>query len=95
MQPQGTTVNIIAAHCSYSSEDVTSSNQNVESSFEMSAVFPDPDKPRRTNGGLDSQATLKENTLAALSDPSNSVEATLIARPTNKIMRDYEGNNLI
>jgi hypothetical protein len=54
----------------------------------MSAVFPDSNEPRRTNGGLDSQATLKENTLEALSDPSNNVEATLIARPTKKIMQD-------
>ena len=61
----------------------------------MSAVFPDSNEPRRTNGGLDSQATLKETTLQALSDPSNNIEATLIARPTKKIMQDYEGDNLL
>lgn len=61
----------------------------------MSAVFPDSNEPRRTNGGLGSQATLKENTLEALSDPSNNVEATLIARPTKKIMQDCQGDNLL
>jgi hypothetical protein len=61
----------------------------------MSTAFPDSDKPTRANGGLNSQATLKENMLEALSDPSNNVEATLVARPTNKIMQDCEGNNLV
>jgi hypothetical protein len=61
----------------------------------MSAVFPDSDEPERNNAGLDSQEALKQSTLDGLSDPSNNVEATLFARPTKKLMQDYQGDNLV
>ena len=57
--------------------------------------FPDCDEPETHNAGLDNQRDLMENILEDLQDPDTTTQATLVARPTKKLLSDFEGENLM
>ena len=69
-------------------------NSNVERVFEYTVCFPDSDEPRSFNGGLNNQDDLMENTLESLAE-EDGLDAMLIARPTTKLISDYDGENLM
>ena len=72
-----------------------STGSNVEDVFEFTVYFPDSDEPEVHNGGLDNQRDLMENVLEDLQDTDTTTRATLIARPTKKLLSDFEGENLM
>lgn len=63
--------------------------------FEFTVYFPDSDEPEVHNAGLDNQRDLMENVLEDLQDTDCTTRATLIARPTKKLLSDYEGESLM
>jgi hypothetical protein len=74
------------------SELVESENTFIESCFEYTVVFPGTEDINAMNGGHMSQEVFREEVLNAM-DRSNSV--TIILRPTQNRLKDYEGNALL
>ena len=74
------------------SELVESENTFIESHFGYTVVFPDTEEINATNGGHMSQEVFREEVLNAM-DRSNSV--TVISRPMQNRLKDYEGDALL
>ena len=70
-------------------------NNNIETRFEISAVFPDSDVPREHNGGCENGSEFAKATMDRLLSNAGNTEATVIARPTQTLLRDYHGDNLM
>ena len=54
---------------------MSSGNTNIESRFEIQAVFPDSEEPERDNAGLASQDTLRQSVLEELQTNAGSQDA--------------------
>ena len=74
------------------SELVESTNTNIESRFEYTVVFPGTDEIDDTNGGNISQEEFRRDVIDSM-DTSNTV--TLVSRPTQNRLKDYEGDALL
>jgi hypothetical protein len=68
-------------------------NLQVETVYDYTVVFPDASEPSPTNGGFDNQEQFREEALKSLLQKSH-LSPTLIAKPSNTRLRDYEGHNL-
>jgi hypothetical protein len=71
---------------------VESENSAIESRFEYTVIFPGTEEINPTNGGHMSQEAFRREVIDSL-DTSTSV--TLVSRPTQNRIRDYEGDALI
>jgi hypothetical protein len=63
--------------------------------FEIEAVFPDGSSSNSHNGGVNTRRGFKEVTLDQMMTECDGREAALVARPTQSILRDFQGNNLM
>ena len=73
------------------SEHVESENTDIESRFEYTVVFPGTEEINDTNGGQISQEEFKRQVIDSM---DMSTDATLISRPTQHRLKDYEGDAL-
>ena len=74
------------------SEQVESGNTAIETRFEYTVVFPGTEEINSTNGGHISQEAFRLEVIESL-DTSNSL--TLVSRPTQNRIKDYEGDSLM
>ena len=74
------------------SEQVESANTAIESRFEYTVVFPGTEEINSTNGGHISQEAFRLEVIESL-DTSNSL--TVVSRPTQNRIKDYEGDSLM
>ena len=65
--------------------------QKFENTFELISVFPNPNKPEAIGDGFSTSQEFKEYCV----DKFANGDQTLIARQSNTILKDYEGDNLI
>lgn len=76
-------------------EIAESSKSNIEDVIEVTAIFPDPNEPTTCNGGYTTITEFKKNTLDMLTSEECEKNATVIARSSSTILRDYIGSNLL
>ena len=72
-----------------------SSGSNIETVFEMSAVFSDCNDPSTINGGYKISEEFKKAMLDKLTTDSVNKENTLLARSSSTVLRDYLDTNLL
>jgi hypothetical protein len=75
--------------------EVESESNNLETVYEMRAIFPDSSLYHEDTGGCESRRGFKDMTLQRMITQSDNREATIISRPTVNVLRDYQGNNLM
>jgi hypothetical protein len=71
------------------------SNTNVETVFEISAVFPTESEILDINGGYRTTHEFKKNTLEDMLSGDGERNDVLIARSSSTILRDYVDDNLL
>ena len=72
-----------------------SQNSNIEKNFEFCCIFPDGTNADHNNGGQPTRKGFKEVTLERMLTQCGDRETTLISRPTQTLLKDYEGENLL
>ena len=70
---------------------IYSIDSNFEKTFEVTAVFIDPDLPTQHNGGCDTAKVLRECTIQNFFQG----KTPLVSRSINAVLRDYEEQNLL
>ena len=74
---------------------VPSENSNIEQQFQINAVFPDINEPNEMNGGFQRRSQFFDATLDQYTSQGAWADATMVARPTPTLLRDYEGDNFV
>jgi hypothetical protein len=68
---------------------------NIETVYQMEAVFPDTSNVDGHNGGFDNSEQFTNESLEQMLMRADGRKATLISRPTNNRLQDYQGVNLL
>jgi len=78
-----------------SSRLVPTEMNNIETVYQMEAIFPDTSNADKSNGGFDNSDEFTNESLEQMLMRADGRKATLIARPTNNRLQDYQGDNLL
>lgn len=74
---------------------VATSGSNIETVFEVTALFPDSNTPSEINGGFQTSNEFKKSTLDRMNTVDSKKEQTVVARSSSTVLRDYVDTNLL
>ena len=76
-------------------EESEGGSNNIETVFEISAVFPNASNLSEINGGYQTMHEFKKSTLDIMNTSDSDKTETVIARCSNTVLGDYIDTNLL